>query len=394
MSSSNIDTQRRIATIRERRAQLTRMLESQKRILDYCDRNDLWENMPWFDTRPQKRSGDLLHVFIAGSKVRELLTSDIERINKHMKLLESELARARRVPNRTNRIRNARDDLRISEQRVRQDIDRIIRNAEKRGHLSGEETEAIQSALGGIIDKAIIVAKLDQNRAAVAKLVGLVAELYTVDGVETDAARKGMEVAGSVAKARAQQGLKNLNKGGKVTAESARALFDSLADASLIGVDVSALHGQALGVVDHELQAAEKRFRNSPTSDNFVAMQKIENISIEMGGDAVEHPPKGLRRVKTGDRHQNAQRHIQAVLRFLFILGRDPSTQSRTVAEHRRTSARLRAADSLLIGRRRGHASGPRFGFWPAIRSAAPAGTAPRIPSPRRRRNARAGSAR
>ena len=130
MSSSNIDTQRRIATIRERRAQLTRILESQKRILDYCDRNDLWENMPWFDTRPQKRSGDLLHVFIAGSKVRELLTSDIERINKHMKLLESELARARRVQNRTNRIRNARDDLRISEQRVRQDIDRIIRNAE------------------------------------------------------------------------------------------------------------------------------------------------------------------------------------------------------------------------------------------------------------------------
>jgi nucleoid-associated protein YgaU len=179
-----------------------------------------------------------------------------------------------------------------------------MREAALRGHLTDEELLDLQKGADEILDAFTGLLQLDSSERAMRDVLNQLADAMALGGGDSAIAQRALNAVGRAAKGQLEKATQALSQ--QPSAKTARQVIRAAANLESLGdgSGTAAALEQTLVWMESQRDAAEKRFRTIPSTENLKLMFQAEQACQQMGGAPIASPPKGLRRVKEGDQHR------------------------------------------------------------------------------------------
>ena len=293
------DTKRKLAEIEAERQRLKTLLGKQENLLKLIEEKGIPDSQPYISFKKAKSIGDL-----AGEPggLRKALRNEIEAIKRSLNQLLHEARTVRRVGYKEFVKREREAVVRI-DRKFEAEVTRVLREAEKRGHLTDEELAGLQNGADQILDAYSNLLRLDNTESAMRDVLNQLADTMVLGGGDPKVAQRAMLALTDAGKENLEKAKRTLSQA--PSNKNARQLIRAAANLELLGDSSGTAIAvqQTLQWAESNKDAAEKRFRSIPSTENLRTMMRAEITCVEMGGKAIDDPPRGLKRVKSGTQH-------------------------------------------------------------------------------------------
>jgi hypothetical protein len=256
------------------------------------------DDTPYFSFKTAEKIEDLKG---SGLGLRARLQTDIIQGKIMLQQLEQ---RARRISNgeRELLIKRQHESLLRADKQARRLATTIIDRAANsgRGGLTEAEFAEVQKAMLSSLKGHIDFLRRQPSRDNLKETLDMLGQVYTLGMVDAETSKVAMDTIQSAAKrfvdAAKSEFLKNPSP-----ARAAK-LIGEIANSALLGGEDATgfIANKIVPTLKEQLDAAEKRFRNTPTTENCEAMFNAEAAYVDHGGAPLSYPPKGLKRIKQG----------------------------------------------------------------------------------------------
>jgi nucleoid-associated protein YgaU len=300
MPKPGLETQQKIAQIEAEQGRLKALLDKQKNLLELIEKESLPDSQPYISF---KKGTSVLDLRGPPGGIREVFRNEITRIKQEIEQLRREARTVRRHGYREFVQRERAAVARIDRQ-FEAHARRVLRDAERRGHLTDEELMGLQKGADEILEAFTGLLQLDSSESAVRDVLSQLADTMALGGGDSAVAKRALDAVGGAAKGHLEKARQALSQ--RPSEKNARQVIRAAANLELLGdgSGTAAAIKQTVAWMESQRDAAEKRFRQIPSAENLKLMFKAEAACVEMGGSPIASPPAGLRRVKAGDQHR------------------------------------------------------------------------------------------
>jgi nucleoid-associated protein YgaU len=300
MPKPGLETQQKIAEIEAEQRRLKALLDKQKNLLDLIEEKSLPDSQPYISF---KKGTSVLDLRGPPGGIREVFKSEITRIKQQLDQLSREARIVRRHGYREY-VRRERAAVARIDRQFEAHARRILRDAGARGHLTDEELVGLQKGADEILEAFTGLLQLDSSESAVRDVLSQLADTMALGGGDSAVAQRALNAVGNAAKGHLEKARQDLSQ--RPSEKAARQVIRAATNLELLGdsAGTAAALQQTLSWMETQRDAAEKRFRRIPSTENLKLMFQAETACLEMGGSPISSPPEGLRRVKSGDQHR------------------------------------------------------------------------------------------
>jgi hypothetical protein len=256
------------------------------------------DDTPYFSFKTAERIEDLKG---SGLGLRARLQNDILQGKLLLKQLEQK-ARRIQAGERALLIERQHEALLRADKQARRTAMTLIDRAANsgRGGLSEAEFAEVQKAMLSSLKGHIDFLRHHPSRDNLKETLDMLGQVYTLGMVDAQTSKVAMDTIQAAARrfvdAAKSEFLKN------PTPAKAAKLIDEIANSALLGGEDASgyITTKVVPTLKQKLDDAEKRFRNTPTTENCEAMFNAEAAYVGQGGAPLSYPPKGLKRIKQG----------------------------------------------------------------------------------------------
>jgi len=294
------ETQQKITEIESEQRRLKTLLDRQTNLLDLIEKKSLPDSQPYISF---KKGTSILDLAGPPGGIREVFKKDITRIKQQLEQLRREATTVRRHGYREYVRRERAAVVRI-DRRFEAHARRVLRDAEQRGHLTDEELADLQQGADEILDAFTGLLQLDSSESAMRDVLNQLADTMALGGGDSGVAQRALKAVGGAAKKHLDKAMQDLSR--RPSEKNARQVIRATANLELLGDSsaTAAALNQTIAWMESQRDVAERRFRAVPSTANLNLMFQAEAACVQMGGKPIASPPKGLRRVKSGDQHR------------------------------------------------------------------------------------------
>lgn len=299
MPNPGLETQQKIAQIEAEQRRLKALLDKQKNLLDLIEEKSLPDSQPYLSF---KKGTSILDLRGPPGGIREVFKSDIARIKHELEMLRSD-ARIVERHGYQEYVRRERAAVARIDRQFEAHARRILRDAAARGHLTDEELVGLQKGADEILEAFTGLLQLDSSESALRDVLNQLADTMALGGGDSAVAQRALNAVGTAARGNLDKARQGLTQ--HPSEKSARQVIRAATNLELLGdsAGTAAALQQTVAWMESQRDAAEKRFRQIPSTENLKLMFQAEAACVEMGGSPITSPPASLRRVKAGDQH-------------------------------------------------------------------------------------------
>jgi hypothetical protein len=299
MPKPGLETQQKIAEIESEQLRLKALLEREKNLLELIEKKSLPDSQPYISF---KRGTSVLDLAGPPGGIREVYKNEIAKIKQQLERLRREAATVRRHGYQEF-VRRERAAVARIDREFEIHARRVLREAAKRGHLTDEELAGLQQGADAILEAFTGLLRVDSSEKAMRDVLNQLADTMALGGGDSGVAQRALKAVGNAATRHLEKAREELTR--RPSEKTARQVIRATANLELLGDNSStaAALKQTVAWMESQRDAAEKRFRNVPSTENLKLMLQTEAACVQMGGAPVASPPAGLRRVKPGNQH-------------------------------------------------------------------------------------------
>lgn len=291
------DAKFEIEKIRKDMRKLQFLIDQATRQLNTVNRLKLPESTPYFSFKTADKIEDLKG---SGLGLRAALQNDILQGKMTLRLLELEAKRLKRGDYEAL-VARQHDALlqadRNADRKARAIIDQA---AQKRGYLTEAEFIEVQDGMLKGLKAHLDFLRHHPSRQNLKETLDKLGQVYSMGMDDADTSKVAMEVVQSSARKLVDDAKKVFLK--KPSPAAATALIGEIANNELLGGEsaMAYIDAKIVPKLKELAEAAERRFRATPTKENCEAMIDADYAYRDAGGPGLPDPPRGLRRIKQG----------------------------------------------------------------------------------------------
>lgn len=286
-----------IRTIQDNIATQQRLVERAIRQLETVERLNIPDSTPYFSFKTAEKIEDLKG---RGLGLRAALRNDIMRGQVRIKQLAEEARRIRQGDYELVVQRQHEALLQADRQADLRAMAIIENAANTRGYLTEAEFAEVQGGLLKGLKGHVEFLRKHPSRGNIKETLDKLGRVYSMGMEDAETAGLAMKTVQKASRKLVDDAKTTFLK--KPTPAAATALMGEIANNEMLGGE------SATAYIDQHIvpkltelaAAAERAFRNNPTTANCEAMFNAEYACVQAGGAPLADPPKGLRRIKQG----------------------------------------------------------------------------------------------